>query len=767
MLTSVVYADGFGGVGTSVTVEAVKVDPAGNTYITGSFTGTVSFGGFTLTSLGQTNAFVAQINRAGFVTWAKRMGSANPFDGDFGRGLGIDAAGDVYVTGFVSAQADFGPFTITPVGGRDAYVTKLDNNGHFLWVKDFGGNGNDLGQNVAVDAAGNAVATGSFQGSATFGGVTLTSAGSNDIYVAKLDPSGNVSWAKSMGGSGDDDGFSVALDASGNVYTTGIFSATATFGATTLTSAGATDIFVVKLDASGNVLWADPFGGPGLDNGTSIAVDNSGNVYLTGDFVGTAQFGSVSLTSLGGDDAFIARLDGTGKVLWAESFGGSQADAGFGITTDLAGNVYDTGVFHGAISIGAGGVLQSLGGYDVYLLKLNPTGTVLSGQSFGSTTDDQAFAVAVGGPTNRIALVGNVSGAALVSGVALPQGASGYLVQLAESPVSITLEPPSDFDGTGRTQVAIFRPTFSQWFAMATMPIMAPHLVATFGGPNLLDVPIPGDYDGVGRTEPAVYRPSTAQWFVLRPGGVGHQLITFGAPNLYDIPVPANYDGLNHTEVAIFRPATSEWFVVGPNGGYRLAVFGAPNLTDIPVPGDYDGVGYAEPAVFRPSTSEWFVLGPNGGHKFATFGAPNLFDIPIPGDYDGVGHIEPAVFRPSTGQFFVLGTLGGHPINGFGALNLYDLPTQANAAALMKLGLIGGGMSKMSIGFGPGTNALAIAPSAAQPASPVPSGPASALTPPVELVSAYSRPARSRSARDLWSVALEEVAGQPRGPWAV
>jgi hypothetical protein len=199
----------------------------------------------------------------------------------------------------------------------------------------------------------------------------------------------------------------------------------------------------------------------------------------------------------------------------------------------------------------------------------------------------------------------------------------------------------------------------------------------------------PGDYEGDGKTDLSIFRPSTEQWIGQYSSGSGGFVTSFGGPNLMDIPVPGDYDGTGHVETAVFRPSTSQWFIMGPAGA-RVVSFGAPNLFDIPVPGDYDNVGYAEPAVFRPSTGQWFVLGPNGGRLFGTFGASNLHDIPVPGDYDGTGHTEMAVFRPSTAQWFVMSPSGGRLLASFGATNLFDIPTVAPIASLKRLGTMSG-----------------------------------------------------------------------------
>ncbi|MCB5245750.1 MAG: SBBP repeat-containing protein, partial [Candidatus Cloacimonetes bacterium] len=177
------------------------------------------------------------------------------------------------------------------------------------WVEQAGGIGNDYGRSITIDSSGNSYITGYFYGTASFGSTTLTTTGSGavDIFVAKLDSSGNWLWAKQAGGNNWDVGFGIATDSSGNSYVTGFFAESASFGSTTLTSSGGEDIFVAKLDSSGNWLWAKQAGGTGLDIGYGIATDSSGNSYVTGFFAESASFGSTTLTSSGGEDIFVAK----------------------------------------------------------------------------------------------------------------------------------------------------------------------------------------------------------------------------------------------------------------------------------------------------------------------------------------------------------------------------------------------------------------------------------------------------------------------------
>ena len=225
----------------------------------------------------------------------------------------------------------------------------------WLWARNAGGSSSDYCNSIAVDVNGNSYVTGSFQGSATFGSTTLTTVGYDDIFVAKLDSNGNWLWARNAGGSSPDFGYGIAVDASGNSYVTGYFGGTtATFGSTTLTTNGGYDIFVAKLDSNGNWLWARNAGGGNPDFGYGIAVDASGNTYVTGYIQSTtANFGSNTLTNSGSNDIFVAKLDSNGNWVWAKNAGGTKNDYGQGIAIDANGNSYITGYFDTSATFGS------------------------------------------------------------------------------------------------------------------------------------------------------------------------------------------------------------------------------------------------------------------------------------------------------------------------------------------------------------------------------------------------------------------------------
>jgi len=358
----------------------IAVDANGNSYVTGNFTGSATFGSTTLTSSGYNDIFVAKLDINGNWLWAKQAGGA---DYDEGKSIAVDANGNCYITGSFRGSATFGTTTLTSSSWDDIFVAKLDNNGNWLWVKQAGGwYYDDYGFGIAVDANGNSYVTGSSDW---------------DIFVAKLDSNGYWFWTKQAGGTGTDMGFGIAVDANGNSYVTGNFTGSATFGTTTLTSSGDYDIFVAQLDSFGNWLWAKKAGGTNYDWCNSIAVDTNGNSYVTGDFRGSATFGSTILTSDSDnyEEILIAKLDSNGNWLWAKQAGGIGNDEGYGITVDANGNSYITGCFYSSSATFGNTTLTSSGYNNIFVAKLDSNGNWLWAKQAGGAIDDCGYDIAL------------------------------------------------------------------------------------------------------------------------------------------------------------------------------------------------------------------------------------------------------------------------------------------------------------------------------------------------------------------------------------
>jgi hypothetical protein len=375
--------------------HSIKVDSSGNIYTTGYFLGTVDFdpgeGITNLTSVGNLDVFVSKLNSSGDFLWAKSFGG---FSEDIGHSIAVDGSGNVYTTGYFYESVDFDPgegtANLTSAGEQDVFVSKLNSSGDFLWAKSFGGILYDAAYSIATDNSGNVYTTGFFQGTVDFdpsdGTTNRTSVGSTDVFVSKLNSSGDLLWAMGFGGTSDDWGYSIAVDSSGNVYITGFFY----------------DVFVSKLNSSGDFLWVKSFSGSASKYSHSIAVDSSGNVYTTGYFLGTADFdpgeGIANLTSAGFADAYVSKLDSSGNHVWVKSFGGSSGTYGHSIAVDSSGNVYTTGSFYESSDFdpGAGTAnLTSVAEEDAFVSKLNSSGDLLWAKGFGGTSNDSGYSIAV------------------------------------------------------------------------------------------------------------------------------------------------------------------------------------------------------------------------------------------------------------------------------------------------------------------------------------------------------------------------------------
>nr|WP_236649890.1 SdrD B-like domain-containing protein [Rhodopirellula sp. SM50] len=366
----------------------------GSVYTTGSFSGTADFdpgtGTSNLTSAGSSDVFVSKLDSAGNFVWARALGGSNS---DVGYGLALAGDGSVYTTGSFYDTADFDPGSgtsnLTSAGRDDVFVSKLDAAGNFVWAWAFGGSINDRGYGLAVAGDGSVFTTGSFSGTADFdpgpGTSNLTSAGSSDVFVSKLDASGNFVWARALRGGNSDVGYGLALAGDGSVYTTGSFSGTVDFdpgpGTSNLTSAGgfSADVFVSKLDSAGNFVWARALGGSSYDRGYGVSVAGDGSVYTTGYFSGTVDFdpgpGTIDLTSAVGNDVFVSKLDSAGNFVWARALGGNGSAIGYGLSVAGDGSVYTTGSFSGTADFDPGtgtSNLTSAGGDDVFVSKLLP-----------------------------------------------------------------------------------------------------------------------------------------------------------------------------------------------------------------------------------------------------------------------------------------------------------------------------------------------------------------------------------------------------------
>lgn len=395
-----------------VTVYAVAVAPDGSVVVTGSFGGTVNLGGGALTSAGGNDAFVAKYAAGnGAHVWSKRFGGTG---NDYGADVAVDDAGNVVATGGFSATVDFGGSALVSAGNHDAFLMRLSAAGGHLWSTRGGGAGNDGGATVAVDANRDVLVAGTFEGTAGFGGSPLSSAGESDVYVARYAAtSGAHQWSKRFGGNGADAPNGIAVDGAGRIALTGVFANRIDFGGGNLNAAGALDVFVAQLTgASGAHQWSQRFGSTGYDYGTGIATDASGNVAVTGLFEGTVDFGGGALVNAGGPDIFVLTLSSGGAHRWSKRFGTGTLYA-----QNATGVAFDANggvVFTGNVIDTVnfgGGSLPLSGGYDPVVVKLSATGTHVWSKRFGCPSGPYNYSAGL-----AVDSAGNVVTAASFSG---------------------------------------------------------------------------------------------------------------------------------------------------------------------------------------------------------------------------------------------------------------------------------------------------------------------------------------------------------------
>ncbi len=326
--------------------------------------------------------------------WAKAAGGEYA---DHARGVACDSEGNTYVTGFFISSADFDSVHVVGNGGQDIFVAKYDAQGKVDWVVQAGSSANDSGYSLAVDAAGNIYVAGYIGGPAVFGGISLSCTGSANAFVGQLNPNGVWNWVCAGNGAAGTmiKSLDLVLGGDGYLYTCGEFEGLVSFGGHLLTPIAFRDIWAAKLDLDGTCLWAASAGGTDQDQAKALAWEPVGGVVLTGYCRGGVAFG-VSSMNVGPNFAgYLAWLSDAGS--WVRCVG--LIAANYAQCTDVAVNadseVYVTGITHGNLYAGSIVVPGDLMG-DAFIAKYAPRGTsCLWAQSVGNDSDDSGLALAL------------------------------------------------------------------------------------------------------------------------------------------------------------------------------------------------------------------------------------------------------------------------------------------------------------------------------------------------------------------------------------
>lgn len=389
--------------------RGVCLDSMSNIYITGSFSGTTTLGGQTLTSNGATDIFIAKLNANGNLVWAKSLGSVSL---DYAFDIDCESGGDFFITGGFRQTMTLMPnITITSTGGLDLFTAKFNTNGDCLWAKTATGLASDYGNEIVVGDNNNICVVGNTNGQMIFGSDTLFHADSTDLFMASYNSTGNLLWVKGIPGYGNSSARGVDIDIFENAIVVGSFNGSISNGAVNFNSISQNlnDVFIAKYSVSGSLLWAKRYGDLGDDYARGVGTDSLGNIYLSGVFSNSVNFDGNTLFASGNTDIFLLKLTPSGNFVWIKQFGNLGTEEGCEIEVSPDGNVFITGGFSQTITLGSS-TFSSQGIRDVFVAKIDTSGNVVWAKTAGSSTDDVNYAIGLNNINEDVCTLGTFSG---------------------------------------------------------------------------------------------------------------------------------------------------------------------------------------------------------------------------------------------------------------------------------------------------------------------------------------------------------------------
>jgi hypothetical protein len=352
----------------------------------------------TLTTVGVEDGFIAKYNQQGQLLWTKQLASS--ISGRI-NGITIGSDNEIYIVGEFRGKFRYNTDSLVSFDELDVLIAKIDSSGDFQWATSASGWGYESAYDISLSPNGNLVVTGYYENNLDFDTFSLLANNLRDIFILAMDQQGNPLWLETLSGPGVEYGRSIATDTSNNIYLTGVFRDYLYPNGTTLSGFGSYDAFLAKYDAIGQLLWIKGMGGPSADESYYVNVDNKQDVVIVGWYDRSMQIDTLLLNGSKEEDGFAAKFAPNGDLIWALPLAGSFDERVYAVDFDANDNIYLLGTLDSLLVIEGDSLTNRHLNRptDIFIIKLDEDANYKWGQTLGHYYNDFCFDLVVQDPT--------------------------------------------------------------------------------------------------------------------------------------------------------------------------------------------------------------------------------------------------------------------------------------------------------------------------------------------------------------------------------